>query len=288
MKPKSCFVIMPFNDTFKEVYTVHLKPLIENQLESVECVRIDEKPNLNCSIVTNIKKEISRCTFAIADITGLNPNVFYEIGLAHALKKKVILIKNKCIGKLPFDISHLPVIVYDRNAGYSGLQNIIKQTIANNIKNVKIIDSTESFRSEVTDNICGTWYGSYKIKKHKYDVFLTISIPKEQQKTSPDTPYKCDCTIFIDDKYQISQALQYHGILNEKSNSPKEWENSEWIEFIGSAWTNISDNKLPEYLLNAYGINKKIENDCLEVKIWDNVNKRIPVYFKKAKTTHSK
>ncbi len=281
MKPKSCFVIMPFKDTFNEVYTDHIKPLIETQLESVECVRIDEKPKLNCSIVANIKKAISHCTFAIADITGLNPNVFYEVGYAHGQNKKVILIKHKCIGKLPFDISHLPVIVYDRNAGYSGLQNIIKQTIANNIKSVKIIDTSESI---LHDNICGTWYGSYSIKEHKYDVCITISIPKEHKQI----PYKCDCTIYIDDKYKISQALQYHGILNEKSHSPKEWENSEWIEFIGAAWTNISDNKLPEYLLNAYGINKILENDCLEVKIWDNVNERITVYFKKVNNTHLK
>ena len=117
MKAKfSCFVIMPFRKDFDEVYQQHIKPLIQEQLDSVECIRIDEKPKLSESIVKNIQREITRCTFAIADITGLNPNVFYEIGLAHAQKKKVILIKNKSIGKLPFDISHLPVIVYDRDA----------------------------------------------------------------------------------------------------------------------------------------------------------------------------
>lgn len=279
MKPKSCFVIMPFKADFDDVYKNHIKPLIREQLEFVECVRIDEKPNLSCSIVENIKKEIARSTFVIADITGFNPNVFYEIGLAHALKKKVILIKNKCIGKLPFDISHLPVIVYDRNAGYEGLQNLIKKTIVANIKLVKIIDSKEN---DVNDNICGKWLGSYFMKKHTYDVILTISA-KESQKDGINISYESNCEIHIDNKHKIYQALQYHGALNENSSCPKEWENSEWIEFIGSAWTNISDDRLPEYLLNAYAINKRVEGDCLEVKIWDNVNKRKVVYFKRIK-----
>lgn len=276
--PLSCFVIMPFKQDFDDVYRKHIKPLIQKQLANVECIRIDENPNLSYSIVENIKKEIAHCTFAIADITGLNPNVFYEIGLAHALKKKVILIKNKCIGKLPFDISHLPVIVYDRNAGYEGLQDLIKRTIVGNIDSVKVIDSSESIH---LDNICGTWFGSYSIKKHRYDVFLTISIPKEQRIRNSDISYKSDCKIIIDNKYQISQALQYHGVLNDKSISPEEWENSEWIELIGSAWTNISDAKLPEYLLNAYAINKRVKNNHLEVKIWDNINKKKVVYFNK-------
>ncbi len=59
MKSISCFVIMPFNANFDDVYKKHIKPLIQEQLVSVECVRIDEKLNLSCSIVANIKKRNS-------------------------------------------------------------------------------------------------------------------------------------------------------------------------------------------------------------------------------------
>ncbi len=119
--------------------------------------------------------------------------------------------------------------------------------------------------------------GSYLIKKHKYDVVLTIKAIRDST-----IFYTSECKIFIDDNYSISQTFQYHGRLNEESRSPEEWQNGEWIEFVGSAWTNLSNNKLSEYWLNAYAINKHVENNRLEVKIWDNVNKKKEkVYFNK-------
>ena len=41
----------------------------------------------------------------VADLTGENPNVFYEMGLAHALGKTMMLIKQKGTQRVPFDLS---------------------------------------------------------------------------------------------------------------------------------------------------------------------------------------
>lgn len=273
MKRKSCFVIMPFRDDFNEVYHKHIKPLIEEQLESVECVRIDEKPKIGCSIISNIREQISKCTFAIADITGWKPNVFYEIGFAHALNKKVILIKNKKIRKLPFDICVDFVIGYDRDTGYGGLQTLLKKVIADNIKTVKVIEPEKKFYS---DNICGEWSGEYQIKKQKYNVLLTT---RKVQIGNTAMRYIADSCISIDNEYHIFQTLQYNGVLNQNSRSPEEWINGNWIEFIGTSWTNISGDII-DYPLNVYAINKKVEDNRLWVKIWDNMNTdKIDVYF---------
>jgi len=48
----------------------------------------------------------------VADLTGRNPNVFYEIGLAHALGKDVIII-TQTMNDVPFDLKALRCIVYD-------------------------------------------------------------------------------------------------------------------------------------------------------------------------------
>ena len=51
------------------------------------------------------------------DITPTNPNVFYELGYAHALQKPTILLANRQIEKLPFDVSGYWVIFYDETIG---------------------------------------------------------------------------------------------------------------------------------------------------------------------------
>ena len=43
-------------------------------------------------------------TFDLADLTGLNPNVMYELGIAHSFNKKTIMITRDDLGSLPFDL----------------------------------------------------------------------------------------------------------------------------------------------------------------------------------------
>jgi hypothetical protein len=55
---------------------------------------------------------INAAIFLIADCTGRNPNVFYEIGIAHAIGKQTILI-SQTIDDVPFDLRHLRIVVYE-------------------------------------------------------------------------------------------------------------------------------------------------------------------------------
>ena len=48
----------------------------------------------------------------IADCTGRNPNVFYEIGIAHTLGRKTVLIAQQ-IDDIPFDVRHIRSIIYE-------------------------------------------------------------------------------------------------------------------------------------------------------------------------------
>lgn len=92
------FVITPFNDDFLALYE-ELKSYFSNDYEFINAGDLDNQQNILKDIVEGIYKS----SVVIADLTGLNANVFYELGLAHAMNKKVIIITQD-IDSLAFDI----------------------------------------------------------------------------------------------------------------------------------------------------------------------------------------
>ena len=92
------FVITPFDDNFLALYE-GLKERFSDSFEFTNAGDLDNQQ----SILKDIVVGIYSADVIIADLTGLNPNVFYELGLAHAMDKKVIIITQD-IDELPFDI----------------------------------------------------------------------------------------------------------------------------------------------------------------------------------------
>lgn len=123
--PKLCFVLMPFDEQnarrkpFKQIYKTIRSTVRRAKLK---CKRADEifgvKP-----IVQDIWESINRAQLVIADLTGRNPNVFYEAGLSHALPKKFIQI-TQTMDDVPFDVRPIRTIVY-QNTG-SGRKKLTK------------------------------------------------------------------------------------------------------------------------------------------------------------------
>lgn len=107
---RMCFIIMPFLPELHYFYLFLQKHLQENH--NIECERADHKV-LTIPLLEKIKGQILDADVIIADITGRNANVFYELGLAHALRKKVILITCDAIEEAPSDIRHYEFIQYD-------------------------------------------------------------------------------------------------------------------------------------------------------------------------------
>jgi hypothetical protein len=106
------FVLMPFREEHFAIYERTIKPT----LESINChVEHAKDAHTVERIVDTIFTQISRAQFIVADTTGKNPNVFYEIGYAHALGKKVILLVQDS-QDIPFDISGLRHIRYKPHA----------------------------------------------------------------------------------------------------------------------------------------------------------------------------
>lgn len=63
----------------------------------------------------DIWTKINQAAFIIADVTGKNPNVMYELGIAHTIGKPVILITQNT-KSIPFDFTHLRHFKYEDNS----------------------------------------------------------------------------------------------------------------------------------------------------------------------------
>lgn len=125
--PKKCFVIMPFRDELVELYIHCIRPAAEEA--GFECSRSDQfigSSNITKEIINNIIDS----DVIIADLSLKNPNVFYELGIAHSLCNKTIMVSNRD-EEFPFDIKAYRLILYE--TGLSGgiklkdeLTNILK------------------------------------------------------------------------------------------------------------------------------------------------------------------
>lgn len=124
------FVLMPFTQELKPVYEDHLKSVCDNCGFSV--ARADDFFNAH-EIMSDVWTAIYQSRVVIGDCTGRNPNVFYELGIAHTMGKPVVLI-TQSKDDVPFDIKHRRYIKYDFTPrGMKKFENNLKATL-NTIK----------------------------------------------------------------------------------------------------------------------------------------------------------
>src|ERR687885_436720 len=86
---KLVFTLMHFEEKRNKFYNDIIKPTV--QLKRLRCERADNLKTNN-AIIRDIVDNIYRSRFLIADISDNNSNVLYEIGVAHAMKKEIIMI----------------------------------------------------------------------------------------------------------------------------------------------------------------------------------------------------
>ena len=114
-KKLSIFVLMPFSADFMDVYRLAIQPA------AAECgmtpSRVDEQNFFKESILERIYNQIKEADIIVAEMSGQNPNVFYEVGYAHALRKPCILL-TKSADHIPFDLKHHRHIVYSSSISF--------------------------------------------------------------------------------------------------------------------------------------------------------------------------
>jgi hypothetical protein len=124
----TCFVMMPFASPIGNYYTKVYEPAIRKV--GLVPVRADTEIFATGKIIDQIWSGIKNAKVLLAELTNRNPNVFYELGLAHAAGKPVVLVSSNQ-DDVPFDLQHIRVIYYDIHDPFWG--NKLIEKVAENI-----------------------------------------------------------------------------------------------------------------------------------------------------------
>lgn len=103
------FVLMPFDGAFDDIYKLGIQDTATEH--DVIAERVDEQ-QFSETMLERIYRQIDDADFIIADMTGRNPNVFYEVGYAHA-RNKLCTLLTQTADDIPFDLKHHRHIVYN-------------------------------------------------------------------------------------------------------------------------------------------------------------------------------
>jgi hypothetical protein len=105
-----CFVIMPFGiQDLEDLYSEFILPVLDGC--KLTCARGDDIFGSNV-VMEDVRAAIEMADLVIADLSGQNPIVFYEVGIAHTLGKPVLLL-SQSIDDVPFDLRHRRVLPYE-------------------------------------------------------------------------------------------------------------------------------------------------------------------------------
>ena len=122
-RQKRCFVIMPFGKYGTEeskknlkIYQLMIKPVVE--AVGYNCIRADELEAMG-NITRDIIELLHGADLVIADLTGRNPNVFYELGVRHALYRCGTIPIIHEGEYIPFDVANYRALYYSSVGKYS-------------------------------------------------------------------------------------------------------------------------------------------------------------------------
>ena len=115
-----CFILMPFGKKkdengniidFNKIYNEFIKPSIEKS--GLEAIRADEEQTGGI-IHKAMYERLILCEYALADLSLLNANVFYELGIRHAIRPHSTITIFESGSRLPFDVNFLRSLPYDK------------------------------------------------------------------------------------------------------------------------------------------------------------------------------
>ena len=246
LKSNTCFVIMPFSANLNNTYMV-----IESVADSMNivCTRADNISTTSEPILNKICTQISQAYYIVVDITDLNPNVFYELGIAHALRdaKKVLIIKESQT-RCPSDINHLHYYSYQQN-DLKQLKNTIKSFFTENniledlhdiLEFLGLLPQNDACSRDFVASVCATvkdslddliWILNSKMAEmNQYQVVSLLYALSNAVNALPSNELRksyLDLILFIISKtYYIFDIKEY--ILQQFNGSSPLSANSEW------------------------------------------------------------
>ena len=222
---------MPFASEFDEVYAniqLAFKPNDDNREDDVQlvCTRADELVR-GGTVMTDILKGIAEAELIIVELTGRNPNVFYELGIAHTTRdeESVVLI-TQSMDDVPFDVKSYRCVEYSPTpAGFSELRKKLADMVRSEILPTRMVfrlkegQTGESGKIQGNDrqfysfSICDVMLGMDGSSQFRLEVYRhQLGQPGELVLDDKQPVLKREQTVAIP---HTSWALKYDGKEND-------------------------------------------------------------------------
>jgi hypothetical protein len=122
------FAAMPFDPSFEDVYFVAIRGAVEDV--GGTAVRVDQTMHGGDAVVAT-REQLRACTAVVADLSAGEPDVLYELGLAHAMGKPTVQICGTAYQDLPFMVRNRETLLYE-----VGRTHLLRQQLAAYLRGV--------------------------------------------------------------------------------------------------------------------------------------------------------
>lgn len=236
------FVLMPFDQKFGDIYKYGIKSTAEDAGAIAE--RVDEQ-HFSESILERVYRQIDQADFIIAEMTGKNPNVFYEVGYAHA-KDKICALITQNADDIPFDLKHHPHVIYD--GSIVDLQSKLKPKIDWMIQETrktksKMLDFSVQAKNDILSKHAYVHVGTFDL-----DITLTNKSGKRSPEieviyvTTSDTwtlhQQGSECPYVSTEK--LNQNCRQHQITPQIKRLQPDAFLKTRVQFEGSLWSSFN------------------------------------------------
>lgn len=109
-KKVRCLLAIPYSGEFSHIRKIIAQALVEI---GVDPILTEEMVTAGMTIIEAVQRAIERSDFVIADVSGQNANVMYELGYPHALGKPLFLILQRGREQIPADLRGFLFLVYN-------------------------------------------------------------------------------------------------------------------------------------------------------------------------------
>ena len=243
IKFNEAFVLMPFDPSYDWVYE-SIQTICNNI--NVKAIRADNIFG-TAPIIENILQEIHTSEIIIADLTGKNANVFYEVGIAHTLRDcNSIILLAQHIEDIPFDLRHLSVILYSSRNKLE-----FEEKLKNTIVTSRLNYSSDEFVKQLLS--------AYNYSTELTDSFINFLKLKHQSK------YTLLVSVLRVDKEKIELYKEWFDNFSSFFVQITEYNNGQYSKLALTIWNNflLTDSILsehPEMILDRLKINYQNPN----------------------------
>lgn len=214
------FVLMPFGEPWSDRIWEAIQRIIKGK-----GLRAERADNRHGPVVTeDIWRGIIEARIILADVTGWNPNVFYELGISHTVGKDVILITQPS-GRLPFDTQGYRHIIYSDNpAGVKLLESEIPLKVEHYLTKKQIPKySDNNNRSQSKKEIDNSWNAI----TNNWDPILPSLATPDLRSTAGTLKKRMKQYVYV-----LSESESKELVLEIKKHWPPDFDKRESIEDV--------------------------------------------------------